>query len=249
VNKAGDAAHLLNVVGANYKLVHNRELFNAVQDTMIDEMLPEHLVDVKVTDRVSGYGRICYREYIFPSIRRTFTDNKADLSFRIIVQNGYGGSGLRLLAGAIDHWCTNGMVIGDYTSTYRKHTSGLILDNLKGTIVDALLKFTAAQETWQRWMHTPVSHDAMAALFDAVAPSNKMREGLMDQYTRERDERGPNLWALYSTLTAYASHNTGAFTLRRTVDEQDTVAQTMLTRELNVAKWIRSPEWRALEMV
>jgi len=35
--------------------------------------------------------------------------------------------------------------------------------------------------------------------------------------------------------------------LRRSVEEQDTTTSIMLKRELNVAKWIQSDEWRALE--
>lgn len=249
LRRDGHIASLLNIVGSNYRLVHNRELFNKVQDVMINEMLPSHLHDVQVTDRVSSYGRVCYREYRFPSIRCRLRQVKSDIGFRIIVQNGYGGSGLRILAGAIDYYCTNGLVSGDYTSTYRKHTSGLVVGNLTGVITKALMQFTLSQDTWNKWSQTPVQHDATMKLFDAISQSKKMREGLIDQYTRERDDRGHNLWALYSALTFYSSHNDGAFTLRRTVDEQDTVAQTMLARELNVAKWIQSPEWQALEGV
>ena len=80
-----------------------------------------------------------------------------------------------------------------------------------------------------------------------AAQSNRMREGLADQFTREVDDRGNNLWAVYSTLTYYASHADGHFTLRRTVDDTDTVAQTMLGRELNVARWVQTNEWKEME--
>ena len=52
----GKSAHLLNIVGSSYKLIHNRELFTRVEDTMRSQMLPEHLHDAKVTDRVSWLG-------------------------------------------------------------------------------------------------------------------------------------------------------------------------------------------------
>ena len=84
-------------------------------------------------------------------------------------------------------------------------------------------------------------------LFAHVSNSTKMKESLADHYAREAEEHGANLWSLYSTLTFYASHNDGAFSLRRSVEEQDTVAITMLHRELNVAKWIASAAWRELE--
>lgn len=243
----GSSVRLLNIVGNSYRLVHNRELFHAVETAMADEMLPEHLRDVQVKNRVSGYGKVCLREYVFPSIRCHLPNTRSDIGFRIIVQNGYGGSALRIHAGAIDFYCTNGMIHGDYTSTYRKHTSGLVVGHLNQTVKDAVLQFATGKEQWTKWANKPIRFGQAMRLFENIAASAKMKEGLSDQFTREVDERGNNLWALYSTLTYYASHGDGAFALRRTVEEQDSVATTMLNRELNVSRWIASPVWKELE--
>lgn len=242
-----DQPFLLNIVGSSYKLVHNRELFTSVEAAMREEMLPEHLRDVQVTDKLSGWGKVCLRQYVFPQIRCRLPNTRSDIGFRIIVQNGYGGSALRIHAGAIDFYCTNGMIHGEYTSTYRKHTSGLVVGHLNQTVKDALLQFANGQDQWVRWSQKPVRFEQAMKLFEQIALSAKMKEGLSDQYTREVDDRGPNMWALYSTLTYYASHNDGAFGLRRTVEEQDTVATTMLGRELNVSRWINTDAWRQLE--
>jgi hypothetical protein len=243
----GDSAMLLNIVGAAYKLVHNRELFSAVEQAMHDEMLPEHLLGVQVADRVSGWGKVCLRQYIFPAIKCHIQHTKSDVAFRIIVQNGYGGSALRIHAGAIDFYCSNGMIRGEYTSTYRKHTSGLVVGHLNATVKTALQEFANGAEQWNTWANKPIRFEQAMKLFEHIALSAKMRDSLNDQLTREVDARGNNMWALYSTLTYYASHNDGAFGLRRTVEEQDTVATTMLGRELNVAKWVQSDAWRELE--
>ena len=88
LNEKGDSAILLNVVGSTYRLVHNRELFHAVEQAMKEEMLPAHLHDVQVTDSLAGYGRVCYRKYVFPSIRCRILSARSDIAFRIIVQNG-----------------------------------------------------------------------------------------------------------------------------------------------------------------
>ena len=92
LNQQGDNAQLLNIVGNNYKLVHNRELFMAVEDAMKVEMLPHHLKDVQVKDKVAGWGKVCLREYIFPGVRCRIPQTRSDIAFRIIAQNGYGGS-------------------------------------------------------------------------------------------------------------------------------------------------------------
>ncbi len=244
LNQKGDNAQLLNIVGGTYKLVHNRELFTAVEGAMVREMLPEHIMDVRVSDRVSGFGRICFREYIFPSIKCRLPNSPGDIGFRIIVQNGYGGSALRIHAGAIDFYCTNGMIRGEYTSAYKRHTSKLVIGGLSNVITNALHSFTDGAKEWQRWAETPVKHDKAMALFHAIAASAKMEEGLGDQYLHEREVRGDNLWAVYSTMTHYVSHPDK---LRASVDEQDNAAITMLRHEMDVTKWIRTKEWRQLE--
>jgi hypothetical protein len=241
-------AHVLAIVGSDYKLVQNRDLFAAVESTMCNEMLAEHLAGVQVTDRVASWGRICYRQYIFPNIKCRLERNvKSEIAFRLIVQNGYGGSALRIHAGAIDFYCTNGMIHGEYQSVYRKHTKLIEVAGFGNTIAKALGQFNLNQHKWDRWARTPVKHQAAMDLFKELASSERLSENLANQYLRERDARGDNMWALYSTLTYYASHNDGEFSLRKTVNEQDTVASTMLQRELNVARWIDTPTWHALE--
>ena len=240
---------LLSIVGSSYQLVHNRELMASIEDAMLDSIDPKMLDDVRVTDRVSAFGRTCYREYIFPNIRCRLPAARNDIAFRLIAQNGYGGSALRIHAGAIDFYCTNGMISGEYSSAYRRHTSGLVIENLNTTIKSALDTFAIEQVRWQRWVGTPVKHAAAMALLTDIARSPTMFNNLTEQYMRESEARGRNLWSLYSTMTYYASHNDGAFKLRKPVDDQNTEAQIMLQRELSVAKWIQGDAWKALEGV
>jgi hypothetical protein len=163
------------------------------------------------------------------------------------VQNGYGGSALRVHAGAIEFYCTNGMIRGEYSSTYRKHTSGLMLDGIGNVVEKALLTFADSQKVWYDWARKPVQHEQAMNLFRVIAVSGKMRNSLTDQYMHEVDARGNNLWAVYSALTYYSSHGDGEFVLRKTVEEQDSVAAIMLQREINVARWVETNEWKAME--
>ena len=244
-----DSVHVLGVVGSTYKLVHNKELFGRVEDTMC-KVMPAHTLDgVQIKDRVSGYGRMCYREYIFPNIKCNLGSGaRSDIAFRTIVQNGYGGSALRIHSGAIDFFCTNGIISGEHQSSYNKHTSGLVVAGVDRIIERALETFAANQVKWKRWTETPVKHSAAMELFKELANSEKLRENLNTQYLREQDARGANMWSVYSALTYYASHSDGEFKLRATTEAQDSVASTMLQRELNVSRWIETPAWKKLEL-
>jgi hypothetical protein len=244
----GKGGHVLNVVGANYKLVPNRELFTAVEDTMRKKMHVTELDGVRVADEVSGFGRVCLRKYVFPNIKCKLKKGaRSDIAFRLIVQNGYGGSALRIHAGAIEFFCSNGMISGEYQSEYRKHTSGLVVAGVEATLERALQSFVASHGRWQRWSETPVGHEQAMQLFRDLASSDKLAERLAQQHLQDRHERGSNLYAVYSTLTYYASHADGEFKLRSTVQEQDTVASTMLQRELTVAKWVETDAWKRVE--
>lgn len=242
------AVLVLNIVGSTYKLIHNRELFGAVEDTLRKNMHGDALQGVMITDKVSGWGRVCLREYVFPNIKcKLKKAGKSPIAFRLIVQNGYGGSALRLHAGAIEFYCMNGMISGDYQSAYNKHTSGLVVTGIDSAIERALYAFAASEVVWNRWANTPVKHAFAMQLFRDLASSDKLRENLTQQYMREREDRGENLWAVYSALTYYASHAEGEFKLRESVMTQDTEASTMLQRELTVAKWVNSTAWKKLE--
>lgn len=239
-------AHVLGVVGSGYKLVHNRELFTRVEDTLCKKMQSHELDDVMVKDRVANYGRTCYREYVFPNIKcNVGGGTRSDIAFRMIVQNGYGDSALRMHAGAIEFWCSNGMIRGEYQSVYRKHTSGLILSGVADAVDKALDVFANSQNVWREWARKPVRNMDAMELFRELARTDRLTEKLSDHYMRERDVRGDNLWSVYSTLTYYASHSDGEFAIRDT--GMDTQAATMLERELRVAKWINSDAWRKLE--
>lgn len=246
LNEKGDAAVLLNIVGQTYKVVHNRELFTGIEHTISELLTADQLEGVLVKDKAAHYGRVCFREYIFPRIScRVGGSTRSDIAFRLIVQNGYGGSALRIHAGAIEFYCTNGLISGEYSSAYRRHTQGIAIQGIGNVVSKALLQFSADTHTWKEWANKPVKHEAAMSLFRSLATSNKVKDNLMAQYLRETDHRGNSVWTVYSALTYYASHNDGDFAVK-TSPGQDNEATTMLGRELHVAKWLQLPEWQAL---
>lgn len=242
LNGQGNDAYALSVVSSTYKLVTNRELFTTVEDAMI-EYLPSAVIStVDVTDRVSHFGKTCYRTYVFPDMRCNI-GAKSDIAFRVIVQNGYGGSALKLLSGAIEFYCANGMVRGEYEQAYHRHTQGLRIDRLGQVLRHSIDAFWSGADELRRWTQTLVTREQTMNLFHELANTERLYDALMGQWAIERDERGSNAYSVYSAMTFYASHNDGDFASRA---QEDTVAFNMVHRETSVAKWIESPQWRAL---
>jgi hypothetical protein len=160
------------------------------------------------------------------------------------VQNGYGGSALRIIAGAIEFYCTNGMIRGDYESTYRKHTSRLIINSLNTTVARSISTYIKATHEWRKWTKQPVQHEEAMELFRTIAKTPSMLDKFSDRWMTEIEDRGRNLWAVYSTLTYYSSHNEGQFAVRQS--SADNSSTLMMQRELDVAKWIDTPQFKVL---
>ena len=240
---------LLSVVNSTYKLATNKELFTTIEQTIIDKVEPSCLVGVQLKDHISYDGRVCYREYVFPNLRCDI-GAKSDIGFRIVVSNSYGGGAIKLLAGAIEFFCTNGMVSGQYESTYARHTSGLVMSTFASNITSALDRFVSDAQRWRKWVETPVEFISAMVLLKNIASSPRMAEALSIQCAREFDVRGPNLWSVYSAMTYYASHNDGNFATRSdSEDESSGAATSMFKRELTVRDWTNTKEFKQLENV
>ncbi len=244
--------HVLNIVSGTYKLVQNSELYTHIENEILRTINPDDLVGVRIKDTASHFGKTTWREYQFPALKG-YVPNKgvnpeardrSDVSFRIIVKNAYGGSALRIIYGAIDGFCTNGMIWGSFDSEYHRHSSGLTITAIAGGLTDALKQYQRQLGVLTDWANVTVTHDEVMALFKSIAASPKQYDGLFNNYLAEIEDRGKNKWAVYSTLTAYASHNGGSFKLKET--DNDSEAMTMHKRELDVLKWINTKEFESM---
>jgi len=231
---------VLNVVSGTYKLVQNYELYTHIENIIKDNIIPDRLKNVVINDKSSHHGRVTFREYLFHDIKAKINE-KSTVSFRLIIKNVYGGGSLRVIYGAIDTYCINGMITGEYEANYFRHTSGLEIPMIGKSIGPALDKFVEETDRMRTWARTYVGHDEAMKLFKRIAASPRMIEKMNSEWMREADDRGQTKWALYSTLTNYSSSQDGTFKIKQT--EHDTVQATLHARELNVHKWITLPEF------
>jgi hypothetical protein len=71
---------------------------------------------------------------------------------------------------------------------------------------------------------------------------------MMEQFQTEAASRGQTIWALYSAMTFYSSHNSERFGVRNS-SNVDNVAITLDTREREVSRVIDSDAWGQLVRV
>jgi hypothetical protein len=233
---------LLNIVGKNYGVVQNSELFRTVENRVMNAMHLNDTQGMQRIDRMSFNGRKCYRQYVFPQTTLYTNSNSKPIAFRIIVENAFGGGSLKIHCGAIDFFCTNGMITGDYSSTYIRHTSGVKMMRVDAAVAEGLRKFKLLDKTLQDLKELSVTQDnekvveTVSEKFGSKGLGNKLWERFQTEcYNRG----GRNMWNLYSACTHWASHN-DEYPLKKT--DNDHEVSSMLGREKRVAAVWRTGE-------
>lgn len=226
----------LNVVRGTYKVVQNEELFGKIHEGLLSGVSSTELGNARIHDRISYDGRVCFREYQFRDISVQSPENDK-IAFRVIVQNGFGTGAIKLFAGAIDFFCTNGMILGEYSRTYAKHTKGLQINQFKEAVEGSVQLFWKNKHMYGELANTKALSDDVITKWFEHHFGERIGARLMHQFKIECSSRGRNLWSVYSACTNYASHNDGAFTTRNTGN--DHVASTMMKRETDVQRVFR----------
>ncbi len=144
----------------------------------------------------------------------------------------------------------NGMIIGIADKKVRRHTSGLDVTSLSKYITGNLSLFEKSAEQWCYWAKQGLSDFDARKLFkelvDGQYLSERLSHKLYQRFLRERADRGGTLWAFTSALTYYSSHDdeVHGFAVRKT--DKDHHAATMMNREEQVRKIIRSEAFQRL---
>lgn len=189
----------LAIVKNSYKIVHNSEIMSVVESVV--QPYPH-----SIETYMDYEGRRCFIDVTFKEVTKGF--GGSPVNFRTIFWNGYGGASFGCRVGAINFFCLNGMIMGDYETSYKRHTSGLEVDVVKEWITAGLKKFEVVSREWERWLNTPVEWNrvvsAMEQLGDHKGHVDRMKLVMEDKYI---PKYGRNLFGLYQTLTDFASHH------------------------------------------
>lgn len=243
-----DTGQPLSIVGSKYAIVQNNDLQTTVAEAS-EAALPRHaLQDIELKEFTSHGGRYTRFEYTFPALGadiRQLSGSSTQLKFRIGIVNGFGGSSIRGFAGAYDLICTNGMVIGEFETSAYRHTAGFNPAKLGAFIEAEAAKYQTRVRVWQEWARKEINLTQAETTLEAAGMSGKRVTSMMGQFEAEAVTRGATVWALYSALTYYSSHNSEAFGVRNAASV-DNVAETLDKREREVARVINSDAFKVL---
>lgn len=249
VIRRNDTGAALGIVGQRYGIAPNKPIFDMVCEAA-ENTLPRHALQGIALKEFSSFGGQYTRfELTFPGLGadiRQLSGSSTQLLFRVGVANSFNGAGsVRAMAGAYDLVCTNGMVIGEAERKAARHTSGYTPEIFAGFIEAEFSKYLERVRVWQRWARAEISTSQAEAVLTEAGMSGRRVAGIMAQMETEAASRGHTVWALYSALTFYSSHNSERFGVRNS-GNVDNVAVTLDQREREVSRVIDAPAWQRL---
>ena len=240
-----DTSQILDVVGVGYKIVQNNEVFEEVERKIYTSLGEGSLSNAQITDSMAFNGQTCYRQYVFPEIRvKSKKNSKSDIAFRVVVINGFGNSAIKVYSGAIDFFCMNGMISGEYGLSSVRHSVNVQIERVSNPIAMSLKAFKIQNNNWLEWQEVNVNHREVVSFLESSISSKKLRDSVEMQIQREYQSRGTTKWAVYSALTYYATHDKGDFAVNKRSAGNE--ASILFKREKFVNSLTKSEPWRAL---
>ena len=244
-----DTNEVLNVVGDSYRLIQNQELFGEIESCLKHSLGEDNFNNVKIEEQVSKGGLWAKKEWIFPDITvETTKGSNSEIAFRVIGINAFGSSAVKCLFGGIDSYCTNGIIIGEQVGMIKKaHYGNYVIGEAMDPVRESVERFKESGEKWREWQEVKITADDARNFLDKHF-TLRVAEVVLEQFKREILNRGKTLWALYSAMTAYASHE-NQFSVSQMSHNNRNVSTTMHKRELEVKKATETPDWNALKKV
>ena len=244
--KTGD---YIGVVGNSFNCASHPDFFGGVHDTITESLGESDTNNMNITYKTARNNAWALMDMTLPEVTaKIHTDrHETTVSQRIIALHGLDGScSNQVYFGAIDFFCTNGLIRGEYDKIRRKNSALFTMDRFISELEQSRNDFYNQVEALQHWAVTPMPSYDVKDVLERIIKSERKAEKMYSLYNQETSVRGRNVFALYSAFTNYATYadERNGFSLRNT--GKDTQSQSMWSREQEVTKWISSPEFKQL---
>ena len=244
-----DTDEVIGIVGSKFNSVTHKEFFDNVCRTMSEQLGEEAMEGANVNWNHARNGAFAMLDASMPSTKAVITTDKqqTEISQRVIALHGVDGlCSNQVFFGAIDFFCTNGMIRGEHDKVRRKNTTNFSMSTFIKELEDANSDIYSQAEQLQEWARTPLEYNSVRDMLHSLMGSEKKGDKMLGLYNQEIQTRGQNAFALYSAFTNYASYadERNGFKLRNTGN--DTNAVSMWGREQEVTKWVSSKQFKEL---
>ena len=219
----------VGIVGQSYEVAQHPDAFRTVERIISNSDLDTTGVTRDI--QVSHDGARAYAVYTLPA--HSVGQGKEETALQISTRNSFDGSWcFHVEVGAVRMICLNGQVFLDSFAMFKaRHTAGLNMDHAARKLSKAFDVYQNESERWIRWQNTSVTDNQAFKTFADVAGCkfvtpvkamtstveslllepevyrNRTLMNLWTQYTNdERKALGSTAWAIYNTMTHWATH-------------------------------------------
>lgn len=219
----------VGIVGQSYEVAQHPDAFRTVERIISNSDLDTTGVTRDI--QVSHDGARAYAVYTLPA--HSAGQGKEETALQISTRNSFDGSWcFHVEVGAVRMICLNGQVFLDSFAMFKaRHTAGLNMDHAARKLSKAIDVYQNESERWIRWQNTSVTDNQAFKTFADVAGCkfvtpvkamtstveslllepevyrNRTLMNLWTQYTKdERKALGSTAWAIYNTMTHWATH-------------------------------------------
>tara|TARA_R100001086_G_scaffold108429_1_gene54784 strand:+ start:132 stop:1034 length:903 start_codon:yes stop_codon:yes gene_type:complete len=255
INRRKD--EVIGIVGDKFNTVTHSKFFETVVTHAIQKVISLgislHLLEnMEVVCQTGRNNAFVMLQLIFPDWKYEITtrNHATDIAQRFIFLHGVDGlCSNQFFGGAIDMFCLNGQVLGDYEKVRRKNTIGFSIKNFGSEVQECIKSFNNNAIKLQKWADKTLDHVNVEEVVKKLLKSDNKAEKMYALYRQEVSNRGNNMFALYSALTNYSSYadTRNGFALRNTSGGRNDT-HNMFKRELEVSKWTHSDTWKSLEV-
>jgi hypothetical protein len=240
----------IGIVGSGFNCANHGDFYRNVHETVTGELGPDALDDAQYRWKTARNGAWSMLDIRLPSVKTTITTDthQTEIGNRIIALHGIDGScSNQVFFGAIDFFCTNGMIRGDFDKIRRKNTANFSLNAFIDELRNARRDFYQQASNLQVWAETSLKNIKVSDLLEDMLGSERKARKMHDLYMEEAAVRGHNKFALYSAFTNYASYadERNGFNMRKSAGDNASI--TMWSREQEVSKWVSDPRFLELE--
>jgi Domain of unknown function (DUF932) len=243
-----DNGKTVHVHSDSYAFVDNRTAFAQFEDAIEASDLDADGMLV-ATDYSGANGERVFRQYLFPAHQVTVRPG-VEVALRIIMLNSYDKSAAFTgRAGAYSFVCANTSIFGNDIGNFRiKHAGQIDSEAAVRGLVQAAGQHVTATQRMKIWPQIDLDDKvALALLGKLEGVSEAQVDRLVHSWVVAKDDDGPqggtNMWALYSTLTAWATHGDeslggmagrmagkGALGIKQRIDREKRVAQLVSSK-------------------
>lgn len=239
----------IGIVGKGFTCASHGDFFRDVINTTTEKLSAHDMQGAEISWRDAHQNGWAMMDMRLPNVNAKIVTDKHETTVaqRIIALHGVNGTCSNVtIFGAIDFFCLNGQIRGRHDKVMRKNTSNFSLDTFITELEKSQQDFTAQTEQMQRWANTSLVTVDVKALLEKIMQSDRKAEKMFSLYNQEVSTRGRNLWSLYSAFTNYATYADERNGFKQRNTGNDTQDKSMFMRELEVAQWVDTPQFKQL---